>query len=159
MMTGRKGFTIIEILIVIVIVAILAAVAMPLFSGMVWKARLGEVLTVVDTIVNAERIYYGQNKAYTCVATDQCLAGNGSPTGSTDVQKLLGISISSNSYFTYLVYPSTTFPTAYNVYFKQPGYDWAWYYAYAPSDSTDWHPYGGTDSEAKRYFTPPPKPF
>ena len=49
----RKGVTIIELLIVMVLVGILAGIAIPNFQNAVWRARAAEVVTDVHTVTLA----------------------------------------------------------------------------------------------------------
>ncbi len=53
----EEGFTLIEILIVLVILGILAGIAIPNFQGAVWKARAAEVVTDVHTVTLAFHEY------------------------------------------------------------------------------------------------------
>jgi prepilin-type N-terminal cleavage/methylation domain-containing protein len=62
--SNRAGFTLIELIIVIVIISILAAVAVPIISGMKAKAICAEAVTVMGTVRNALRAYYVENNGY-----------------------------------------------------------------------------------------------
>lgn len=52
-----SGFTIVELLIVIVVVAILAALSMTLYTGIQDRAYSTKAISVVDSIVKASAIY------------------------------------------------------------------------------------------------------
>ena len=54
---GKKGFTLIELIIVVIIIAILAAIAAPMMSGNVNKAKRAEAVAALGSIRNAERCY------------------------------------------------------------------------------------------------------
>jgi len=56
-MRREKGFTLIELMVVIVIIAILAAVALPNFMGATEKARESAVRSAVKTIQTAIEMY------------------------------------------------------------------------------------------------------
>jgi len=61
---NEKGFTLVELMIVIVIVGILAAVAVPIYTGNVNKAKQSECDAALGTIRTALRVYYAENGAY-----------------------------------------------------------------------------------------------
>lgn len=75
MRTGR-GFTLVELMVVVVIVGILAAVAVPLYSGLKEKAISAEILASISTVNSAGKNYYSD--------TEQDLSGY------TDVTHLKG---------------------------------------------------------------------
>ncbi len=70
-MTRRKGFTLVELMVVILIVGILAAVAIPLMQGRIDKAKWSEANATAGTIRTAIRAY----AAETSIATAGALSG------------------------------------------------------------------------------------
>jgi len=59
------GFTLLELLIVVIIVSLLAAVALPLFTKMTSRARSAEASTAVGAILTAEALYYQEHNVFT----------------------------------------------------------------------------------------------
>ncbi len=58
--TMAKGFTLVEILIVVVILGILAAIVVPQFTNAANEARLGNVRTQTSTLENQIELYAAQ---------------------------------------------------------------------------------------------------
>ena len=71
-MNRKKGFTLVELMVVILIVGILAAVAIPLMQGRIDKAKWSEANAAAGTIRTAIRAY----AAETSVTTAQGFVGN-----------------------------------------------------------------------------------
>jgi type IV pilus assembly protein PilE len=63
-MTKSKGFTLIELMIVVVVVAILAAVAYPSYRESVKKGNRRAAQSVMMEIVNREHQYFIANRVY-----------------------------------------------------------------------------------------------
>ena len=98
-MTKRrcKGFTLIELVVVLVIIGILSVIAVPMYRGYIRRAMASEGRALVGTIATGERIYYAQHSAFTTIAaTQECgsmdLDNDGNP-GDIDVDARM------NTYF------------------------------------------------------------
>jgi len=77
-----KGFTLVEILIVVVILGILAAIVVPQFTNAANEARQGNVETQTSTLENQIELYAAQNNGvYPTVAELNANPANGSVTG------------------------------------------------------------------------------
>ena len=69
-MESRKGFTLIELMVVILIVGILAAVAIPMMRGRIDSAKWSEGKSVMGTIATAIRVHVAEKGgSYTGVPT------------------------------------------------------------------------------------------
>ena len=66
---NRKGFTLIELMIVVVIIGILAALAIPRFMQTSGKAKKSEAKTVLKQLYQLERAYFQEHDVYVAGAT------------------------------------------------------------------------------------------
>jgi type IV pilus assembly protein PilA len=73
-MRSRKGFTLIELMVVILIVAILAAVAIPILRGRIDAAKWSEGRAMMGSIGTAIRAYHAEKGVAGAAPT---LMGNG----------------------------------------------------------------------------------
>jgi prepilin-type N-terminal cleavage/methylation domain-containing protein len=74
-MKSRKGFTLIELMVVILIVGILAAVAIPIMRGRIDAAKWSEGKAMMGTIATSIRAYHAE-KGPTGVAPTTLFVGN-----------------------------------------------------------------------------------
>lgn len=61
----KKGFTLVELIIVIIIVGILASVAMGQYAKVVEKSRYAEANTILGSLRSMQMAYYAEWSAYT----------------------------------------------------------------------------------------------
>lgn len=83
-MKNQKGFTLIELVIVIVIIGILTVIALPIYRGYAKKAMATEGKTLLGTILTSQKLYFSEHSHFA--------------TGAQSA--LLGIEPIANKYFT-----------------------------------------------------------
>ena len=64
MLKGKKGFTLIELMIVVAIIGILAAIAIPNFLKFQAKSKMSEAKTNLGAIYTGETSYFGEQNSY-----------------------------------------------------------------------------------------------
>ncbi len=67
---SEKGFTLVELMIVVVIIGILASIAIPKFSSLIGKTKVTEAKTILRSIISLEQAYYMQQSAYEAFIDD-----------------------------------------------------------------------------------------
>ncbi|WP_207644995.1 type IV pilin protein [Acidihalobacter yilgarnensis] len=96
-----RGFTLIELMITVVVAAILAIIAYPMYTGYVLKAHRTAAKTSLLEIASREERYYSTNNIY---ATSLLMLGyNGTgidvPTGSSTPYYHVGLYATSTTYY------------------------------------------------------------
>ena len=76
MLKGKKGFTLIELMIVVAIIGILAAIAIPNFLKFQAKSKMSEAKTNLGAIYTGQLSFFGEQNSY-----GDFIAINWSPSG------------------------------------------------------------------------------
>ncbi len=71
-MKRAKGFTLVELVIVIVIVGILSIVAVPIYRGYTRKAMASEGKALLGTIQTSEKVYFAEYATFKTATTTSC---------------------------------------------------------------------------------------
>ena len=89
----EKGFTLVEVLVVVVIIGILAAIAVPQYSIILGKARSGEAVTNIGAIrTSLDRYWYERNDL-----TEATLPADGSA-GTLDIDNPNAVAVANRLY-------------------------------------------------------------
>ncbi len=70
----NKGYNLLELMIVVVIVGLLAMIAYPSYMGQIRKSRRAEAVIALETMAQAEERFYSRFRTYTSLvaAPDPC---------------------------------------------------------------------------------------
>jgi len=100
----KHGFTLVELMIVVVIVGILAAVAIPIYRGYVKRAIASEATAALGTVRTTLRVIKALTRAY-----DGVVGAGGDITDGADVDAVLGIEAGDldGTYFDHVDYEIT----------------------------------------------------
>lgn len=98
MILNKKGFSLIELLTVLLILGILASIATPLYMAHVQRARMSEAVATLALIRQAERDYFAKHNTYLAVASPNL---SNDPEDSTPG---LGIDVGTAQYFSNAAY-------------------------------------------------------
>ena len=93
---NRKGFTLIELMIVVVIIGILAALAIPRFMRATTKSKQSEAKNILKQIYTMEHAYRQENNVY-------WFTGNAANAGSPNTFAPIGVEIMTSARYTYTI--------------------------------------------------------
>jgi len=65
MLRNRKGFTLVELMVVVIIVLVLAGIAVPVYIHYIQEGKKSEAYAVIDSVVSGALVYFQKNDSYT----------------------------------------------------------------------------------------------
>ncbi len=105
----QSGFTLIELMVVIVIVGILASMGLPYFQKQILKGQLEEALPYMQQIAAKERIYKVRNGSYLAESTNYTSTAGGYLAYDEDnLEATLGVDLKGAANFCFIVVTGAT---------------------------------------------------
>lgn len=133
-----RGFTIVELLIVIVVIGILAAITIVAYNGVQGRARDAQRLSDLKTIMKALEVYKANNGTYPAVVSTANASGWEVSTNGTSAMNFLSALVSPNGVSKVPVDPvNTGDPTNLNPSYNTNEYEYFYYLYPAGSSGCD----------------------
>jgi type IV pilus assembly protein PilA len=143
----QKGFTLIELMIVIAIIGILAAIAIPAYQNYTIRSQVTEGLSLADGWKTGISEYYAQNGSFpTCFSvlstgSAGCVSVNGVSSGKYVSGIAIGAGVNAGQIIVTYTGPQVSAKLSAKVLSLQPGldanYDVIWVCGTAPVPATD----------------------
>ena len=93
-MSSKKGFTLLELIIVVIVIGVLATIAIPQYTKAVERAKGGKATSNLNLIRQAEHLYRANNDKYIAISNSNTVAGAGTEFSASDLNdyiELIGV--------------------------------------------------------------------
>ncbi len=64
LMRNQKGFTLVELMVVVIIVLVLAGIAVPVYMHYIQESKKSEAYATIDSVVSGALVYFQKNNTY-----------------------------------------------------------------------------------------------
>jgi prepilin-type N-terminal cleavage/methylation domain-containing protein len=64
MLRNSKGFTLVELMVVVIIVLVLAGIAVPVYVHYIQEGKKSEAYAIIDSVVSGALVYFQKNDSY-----------------------------------------------------------------------------------------------
>ncbi|MBD3368114.1 MAG: prepilin-type N-terminal cleavage/methylation domain-containing protein [Candidatus Eisenbacteria bacterium] len=71
---NQKGFTLVELMVVVIIVLVLAGIAVPVYMHYIQEGKKSEAYAVIDSVTSGALVYFQKNNTYAGADFDDFLA-------------------------------------------------------------------------------------
>ena len=71
---NSKGFTLVELMVVVIIVLVLAGIAVPVYMHYIQEGKKSEAYAVMDSVISGALVYFQKNNTYAGAGFDDFLA-------------------------------------------------------------------------------------
>lgn len=92
----QQGMTLIELMIVVVIVSVLAAIAVPAYQDYTREARRSDAYNLLTNIANREEVFFGNNNTYTTDVTQLGFPASPAVSPNGDYTATVGVPVGGN---------------------------------------------------------------